>query len=147
MPYYSRRITQLTMHTVCAVRPSVLLRTQKGDRCWELDLLLLQTLNLRHSGMPGGHLGIVGNSASSSSDLECGTLGDTEENCCQCVVIHFFPCPHNVHTPPNEETELSELIKCPALNSNSLRLVAKVHFLRLTETLQERPCPQINIRI
>ena len=124
MPYYSRRITQLTMHTVCAVRPSVLLRTQKGDRCWELDLLLLQTLNLRHSGMPGGHLGIVGNSASSSSDLECGTLGDTEENCCQCVVIHFFPCPHKVHTPPNEETERRELIKCPALNSNSLLLVA-----------------------
>ena len=69
--------------------------------------------------MPGGHLGIVGNSASSSSDLECGTLGDTE-----CVVIRLFPCPHNVHTPPNEETELSELIKCPALNSNSLLLVA-----------------------
>ena len=124
MPYYSRRITQLTMHTVCAVRPSVLLRTQKGDRCWELDLLLLQTLNLRHSGMPGGHLGIVGNSASSSSDLECRTLGDTEENCGQCAVIRLFPCPHNVQTPPNEETERRELIKCPALNSNSLLLVA-----------------------
>ena len=80
--------------------------------------------------MLGGHLGIVGNSASSSSDLECGTLGDTEENCGQCVVIRLFPCPHNVHTPPNEETELGELIKCPALNSNSLLLVAKVYFLR-----------------
>ena len=55
---------------------------------------------------------------------------DTEENCGQCVVVRLFPCPHNVHTPPNEETELSELIKCPALNSNSLLLVAKVHFLR-----------------
>ena len=130
MPCYSRRITQSTMHTVCAVWPSVLLRTRKGDRCWELSLLLFQTLNLGHLGMLGGHLGIVGNSASSSSDLECGTLGDTEENCGQCVVIRLFPCPHNVHTPPNEETELSELIKCPALNSNSLLLVEKVHFLR-----------------
>ena len=84
MPCYSRRITQSTMHTVCAVWPSVLLRTRKGDRCWELSLLLFQTLNL-------GHLGIVGNPASSSSDLECGTLGDTEENCGQCVVIRVSP--------------------------------------------------------
>ena len=79
--------------------------------------------------MPGGHLGIVGNSASSSSDLECGTLEDTEETVATVLLFVSSPA-RTMYTPHNKETELSELIKCPALNSNSLLLIAKVHFLR-----------------
>ena len=63
----------------------------KGGQMLGTQPVIISDLKFGTLEMPGGHLGVVGNSVSSSSDLECGTLGDTEENCGQCVVIRVSP--------------------------------------------------------